>query len=85
MNAHHQAWWNFGYVWLILSGPLLVILASVITLYIAMQNPDPVIDHYYQKGMQINKNLSAQRDEMAPAIQARNNAATGIKRVNGKN
>ena len=72
-------WWSFGYVWLLISGPLLVIIASFITLYIAMNNPDPVIDNYYRKGMEINKRLNAQRDQMAPAVQARNNAATGIK------
>lgn len=78
-KSHNTPWWNFGYVWLLISGPLLVIIASFITLYIAMNNPDPVIDNYYRKGMEINKTLNAQRDQMAPAVQARNNAATGIK------
>jgi uncharacterized protein len=78
-KSQNKYWWNFGYVWLVISGPLLVIIASFITLYIAMNNPDPVIDNYYRKGMEINKTLNAQRDQMAPAVQARNNAATGIK------
>ncbi|MES2502978.1 MAG: FixH family protein [Pseudomonadota bacterium] len=78
-KSQNTPWWNFGYVWLLISGPLLVIIASFITLYIAMNNPDPVIDNYYRKGMEINKTLNAQRDQMAPAVQARNNAATGIK------
>lgn len=81
-KPNNKAWWNFGYVWLVISGPLLVIIASFITLYIAMNNPDPVIDNYYRKGMEINKTLNAQRDQMAPAVQARNNAATGIKPAN---
>jgi len=73
-----KPWWSFGYVWLIISGPLVVVIASFITLYIAITRPDPVIDDYYRKGMEINKTLNAQSDSMAPAIQARNHAATGV-------
>jgi uncharacterized protein len=75
---HAQPWWKFGHVWLIVAGPLLVVLASFFTLYLAIKTPDPVIDDYYRKGMEINKTLDAQRDALAPAIQARNHAATGI-------
>ncbi len=74
-----KPWWHFGYVWLIIAGPLLVVIASFITLYLAISRPDAVIDDYYRKGMEINKTLSAERDGMAPAMQARNHAATGIK------
>jgi hypothetical protein len=76
-----KPWWRFGYVWLIISGPLVVVIASFITLYLAITRPDAVIDDYYRKGMEINKTLSAQHDGMAPAMQARNHAATGIKPV----
>ena len=80
----NKPWWNFGYVWLIISGPLVVVIASFITLYLAISRPDPVIDDYYRKGMEINKTLDAQRDAMAPALQARNHAATGIKPIQDK-
>jgi len=79
-----KPWWKFGHVWLIISGPLLVVIASFITLYLAITRPDAVIDDYYRKGMEINKTLNAQRDSMAPALQARNNAATGIKPMQEK-
>jgi uncharacterized protein len=79
-----KPWWHFGHAWLVISGPLVVVIASFITLYIALSRPDPVIDDYYRKGMEINKTLNAQRDAMAPAIQARNNAATGIKPMSDK-
>lgn len=80
----NNSWWNFGYVWLVISGPLVVVIASIITLYLAISRPDPVINDYYRKGMEINKTLDAQRDSMAPALQARNNAATGIKPIQNK-
>lgn len=79
-----KPWWNFGYVWLVISGPLVVVIASFITLYLAITRPDTVIDDYYRKGMEINKTLDVKRDSMAPALQARNNAATGIKPTLGK-
>lgn len=71
-------WWKNWPIWLILGGPILVVIASFITLYLAIKMPDPAIDDYYRKGIEINKTLNAQRDNMAPAQQARNHAATGI-------
>ncbi len=76
-----KPWWRYGYVWLIIGGPLVVVIASFITLYLAITRPDAVIDDYYRKGMEINKTLKAERDSMAPAMAARNHAATGIKPV----
>lgn len=75
-----KPWWQYGQVWLIIAGPLLVVIASFITMYLAITRPDPVIDDdYYRKGIEINKTLNEQRDDLAPAVQARNHAATGIK------
>ncbi|MFM9835422.1 MAG: FixH family protein [Methylophilaceae bacterium] len=74
-----QPWWKFGFAWLVFGGPFLVIVASFATLYLAITKPDPAIDDYYRKGIEINKTLDAERDALAPAMQARNHAATGIK------
>jgi hypothetical protein len=74
-----KPWWCYGYFWLVIGGPLVVVIASFITLYLAITRPDAVIDDYYRKGIEINKTLSNERDGMAPAMQARNHAATGIK------
>jgi hypothetical protein len=32
-----QPWWRFGHVWLVVSGPLLVVIASVVSGWIAFQ------------------------------------------------
>lgn len=74
-------WWKFGHVWLILAGPAIVVVASFVTLYLAVTRPDPVIsDDYYQKGIEINKTLGddANAASLAPALQARNHAQTGV-------
>lgn len=74
-------WWKFGHVWLVFGGPAIVVVASFITLYLAVTRPDPVVsEDYYQKGIDINKTLGndAQAASLAPALQARNHAATGV-------
>jgi hypothetical protein len=71
-------WWKFGHVWLVLAGPAIVVIASFVTFYIAVSRPDPVLsEDYYQKGIQINKTLDEAASQ-APALQARNHAATGV-------
>jgi hypothetical protein len=77
-------WWKFGHVWLIISGPVVVVVASFITLYLAVTRPDPVVGaDDYRKGIEINKTLGndVQAASMAPAVQARNHAQTGLKPV----
>lgn len=72
-------WWKFGHVWLVVSGPLVVVVASFITFYLAVHGMDPVVDeNYYQAGLDINKSLAAKPESLAPAMQARNHAATGV-------
>ncbi|MEY4267909.1 MAG: hypothetical protein RIS90_2444 [Pseudomonadota bacterium] len=72
-------WWKFGHVWLVLSGPLVVVVASFVTLYLAVTRPDPVVsEDYYRQGLNINPLRADGRDaSLAPALQARNHAATG--------
>ena len=82
-NAANDApapWWKFGHVWLVVSGPLVVVVASFITLYLAVTRPDPVVsENNYQQGININQKRQAGQDaSLAPAMQARNHAATGI-------
>ncbi len=75
-----QKWWQIGHMWLVVGGPLLVVIASFITLYIAIKVPDPVTDtDYYRKGIEINKTLDDKHDGLVPALQGRNHAATGVK------
>ncbi|PCI61476.1 MAG: nitrogen fixation protein FixH [Methylophilaceae bacterium] len=77
-NEEIKPWWKFGYAWMVVSGPLAVVIASFVTLYFAMSYPDPVVEEYYAKG--INKNIASQGDALAPANKARNHAATGVQR-----
>lgn len=75
-----ESWWKFGHVWLVVSGPVVVVVASFITLYLAVTRPDPVVsEDYYQQGININqKRVPGPDASLAPAMQARNHAATGV-------
>jgi hypothetical protein len=71
-----QPWWKYGHVWLVISGPLVVVIAAVVTAWIAFSQQDPVLTQdYYRQGLNINKTL-AQQGSLAPAMQGRNHAAT---------
>lgn len=73
-------WWKYGHVWLVISGPAIVVVASFITYYLAASGQDPVLDEdYYRKGVEINQTLQGNAASLAPATQARNHAATGVK------
>jgi hypothetical protein len=75
-DDNNKPWWRFGHVWLVVSGPLVVVIAGLVTAYIAMRAPDPVLaQDYYKRGIDINKTLERQQG-LAPAGQARNHAAT---------
>ena len=70
-------WWKFGHVWLVIAGPMIVIVAGFVTLWLALSRPDPVVaEDYYQKGIDINKTLSNEDKAMLPALKGRNHAMT---------
>jgi uncharacterized protein len=77
-TSDKKKWWQYGYVWMIIGGPAIVVVASFITAYLAVTRPDPAIDDYYRKGMEINKTIDAENAAMAPALIARNHAQTGV-------
>lgn len=72
------AWWRYGHVWLVLAGPLVVVVASFITLWLAVTRPDPVLsEDYYRKGVELSRAKGPADASLAPAVSARNHAATG--------
>ena len=75
-SVDSKPWWKHGHVWLLISGPAAVVVASLVTGWIAVTQADPVIDEdYYRHGIEINRQLAHDR-AMLPAVQGRNHAAT---------
>lgn len=71
-----QPWWKYGHVWLVIAGPAVVVVAGLVTAWLAMRSPDPVLaQDYYRRGVEINKTL-AKNKALMPALQGRNHAAT---------
>lgn len=69
MNTTEPAvWWRLPIVWLVIGGPALVVVASFITLGLAIGHPDPVLTN---PAATLHGERSVQ-----PAMQARNHAAT---------
>jgi hypothetical protein len=73
-----RPWWTFGYVWLVISGPAVVVVAGFFTLWLALAYPETLVsEDYYRRGVEINRELAAgQARSLSPALQGRNHAAT---------
>lgn len=63
-TATRSSAWREPMVWLVVAGPVAVILASIVTVALAIRHPDPP--------------LAARSMGAAPAQAARNHAATGV-------
>ena len=68
-------WWKFGYMWLVVSGPAIVVVAGFFTLYLAISRPDPVYSDAQRRV--VVPTASPADGALTPAMQARNHAATG--------
>ena len=77
-QAAPAPWWKFGYVWMVIAGPAVVVVAGFATLWLALANPESLVaEDYYRQGIEINKTLAAEREKsLLPAVQGRNHAAT---------
>jgi hypothetical protein len=67
-----EPWWRVGMLWLVIGGPLFVVVASVITAVIAYRGADPVLDEYQSAARPATK-----VDSSTPALRARNLGAVG--------
>ena len=81
-NEQGAAWWRFPMVWLVIGGPLAVVVASFVTLGLALSHPDPVLTLVPASTADLRSMDAAgkpARPDPAtlPALQARNHAATG--------
>lgn len=76
-------WWREPMMWLVVGGPLAVVLASVATITLAIKHPDPVLTEQTStssSGEQVadfRTGGASSGSADIPALQARNHAATG--------
>ncbi len=83
-NKSSVSWWRVPHMWLVVGGPLLVVVASIITAVIAVKGADPVLDKEdYERNLQAARSLQGQARidaliQLQPAHQARNHAASPV-------
>ncbi len=79
-NKPGQAWYREPMMWLVLGGPLVVVVASVITYALAVRQPDPVIERdAVTEAERVGKELTPeQRESLLPAVKARNHVASPL-------
>jgi len=53
-----QPWYRHRWPWLLMAGPAVVVVASIITLWLAIKTDDGLVtDDYYRRGLAINQTL----------------------------
>jgi hypothetical protein len=68
-------WWRVGMVWLVVGGPAVVVVASIVTGVIAYRGADEVLVNTPSA-----RHAPVQPTGETPAVQARNHAATASPR-----
>jgi hypothetical protein len=77
-------WWRVPHMWMVVGGPLAVVVASLITAFIAVNHADPVLDKaVFEREREAAQALQGQAKadaliKLQPAHQARNHAASPV-------
>lgn len=55
-------WYRQGWPWALILGPALVVVACIITTWLAIRTTDPVVvDDYYRAGLAVNRSLEREQ------------------------
>lgn len=71
-------WWKYGYVWLIIAGPAVVVAAALATAWIAARSPDPVLAQEHDRRAAQGRQNASESRALLPALQGRNHVATPL-------
>lgn len=75
-HEEKKSWWQHPIMWLVVGGPAVVVVASMLTVALAIRYPETIIDDRAHMAVAASKQDSA---AMMPAIKARNHATTSGK------
>ncbi|MDF3884418.1 FixH family protein [Cupriavidus basilensis] len=68
MMQQSNPWWKEPWPWLLMSGPLLAMVACGVTIWLAMTHPDPpVVDGVSRHGLVVEKTGIGRQAEPATA------------------
>jgi len=77
-------WWKVPHMWLVVGGPLVVVVAAIATAIIAVKGADPVLNKAdFERDLKAAHALDGQAkakalETLRPAQQARNHAASPL-------
>lgn len=71
-----KPWYSYGHLWLVISGPVSVVLACLVTFYFIANSPNQILTGQDIEIENVKSSKIEGRD--APAMMARNHAATGV-------
>jgi hypothetical protein len=58
-RADPGPWYRQPWPWIVMSGPALAVVGSLVSAYLAVRGADPIVDeNYYEHGLQINSQLA---------------------------
>ena len=64
-------WYRHAWPWILMSGPFVVVVAGVITLYLAVVSNDGLVDDdYYKQGLAINQETARDQTAVERGLQA---------------
>ncbi|MCX7251401.1 MAG: nitrogen fixation protein FixH [Burkholderiales bacterium] len=77
-NLQGRAWYREPMMWMVLGGPLLVVVASLITYVLIVRGSDPILERDpISEAQRVGKELTPEQIEsMQPSIKARNHVAS---------
>ena len=82
-QAAQRPWWKEFYVWMVIAGPVSVVIACAVTAFYILQGPDALVsEDYYREGIALGQEVKTAQPPMQPAQTGRNHSATGGK-LNG--
>ncbi len=67
LRSDVQPWYKQRWPWLLMAGPIAVVIAGVVTLWLAVASYDGLVtDDYYKQGLAVNQTLK--RDHQASSL-----------------
>jgi uncharacterized protein len=64
-------WYRHRWPWILMAGPFVVIVAGMITLYLAVASNDGLVEEdYYARGMNVNETTAREKKALALGIEA---------------
>lgn len=77
-TAASRPWYREPWPWFLIALPLIAVLASAYTIYLASRTPDSLVtDHYYKKGLAVGGDIQRERHAQALHLSGQISIAAG--------